>query len=603
MATPNVSVVIVTYQTGSSLRVAVDSVLKQEGLTELLLVDNGNPEPLLNWMREIAQKDSRVKLITGHGNVGYARACNLGAAQASGDYILILNPDAILPEASFTTLAAEMDAHPDAWVLSAHLLNADGSEQRGGRRKRLTPSNAVAESLWLYRFTGMQRVNDHNEPPPATTSPVEAISGAFMFFRASAWRQLGGMDETYFLHVEDLDICRRVHEQGGVIYYVPSLQVVHLKSTSKVTNAFLEWQKFLGFVIYFRKFYGPAIWLPMVPALLLRFALRVALGAILRLLPERENHKAVRRVLLLHDYRLNADPENQPYEGKTVLITGATSQIGICALGRLLAGGAKVIALQHTSRVHYTHPNLTWIDGDLLSGQLNLRGQQPETLIHCASLWLLPPALSAIFAAKTRRLIAFGSISVFTKIYSANEKEKDTVEKLENAELQLAERSRKIGANYTILRPTMVYGVGLDENVTQVSEFAKRYHFFPVYPPAKGRRQPVHADDLAQLALKIIDNAKTFNKSYNIGGGEILSYQAMVERVFFALGQRPRIVKFKEMPQVMDIASKFLGSRFNGEMARRMNEDLLFIENDSRRDFLFKPRAFLKDGARDLGQF
>jgi GT2 family glycosyltransferase/nucleoside-diphosphate-sugar epimerase len=598
------SVVMVTYQTDAGLRVSVDSVLRQDGLRELIIVDNGNAESVLQWLRELAENNKQVKLLTGHGNVGFARGCNLGAAEATADYLLLLNPDAILPENALVTMASAMQAREDAWLMGAHLLNADGTEQRGGRRKVMTPCNALSESLYLYRLLGWERLNDHKTPVPTEVTKLEAISGAFMFFRRSKYQQLSGMDEQYFLHVEDLDICRRVNEEGGVIYFVPEVKVVHLRSTSKASSVFVEWQKAVSGYLYFRKFYGAAIWVPMAAAMALRFAGKLAVGAVLRILPEKEDRKAVRRLLLLYDYVLNGKADEQPYEGKTMLVSGATSQIGICTVGRLLAGGANVLALKHEKEVYFTHPRLTWVKADLKAGEIDLQGKQVETVIHTAPLWMLPDVLSTLIAARVKRIVAFGSTSVFTKIYSANKSEKDIVQRLEEAELQISDRCRKSGVNFTILRPTMVYGVGLDENVTQIAEFAQRYHFFPIYPPAKGRRQPVHADDLAQMAIKILDNAKTHNKSYNIGGGEVLTYLAMVERIFFALDQTPRIVKVKDLPRVMDVVGKYLLSgRMNGEMARRMNEDLLFLESDSRRDFVFKPRAFLRDGRRDLGQF
>ena len=598
------SIVMVTYQTDAGLKVSINAALQQDGLKELIIVDNGNAQETLEWLRDLDSRHKHVKLVTGHGNVGFAKACNLGAAEANGEYLLLLNPDAILPEKALDKMAAAMEDKDDAWMMGAHLLNADGTEQRGGRRKRMTPSNAITESLWLYRLLGWERMNDHKEALPEEVSELEAISGAFMFFRKEKYDQLNGMDEEYFLHVEDLDICRRVFEEGGKIYFVPDVKVVHLRSTSKVSSAFLEWHKLLGFITYFKKFYGLLVWVSMAAGMFLRFLTKLVIGAVMRILPEQEDRKAVRRVLLLNHYLLDGDEGKQPYEGKTVLVSGATSQIGICALGRLLAGGAKVIALQYKTKAYFSHPNLTWVDADLQKGEMDLEGAHPEVFIHAAPLWLLPNVLSAAFNARVKRIIAFGSTSVFTKIYSANKKEKDVVKRLEDAELQIADRCRKGGVDFTILRPTMVYGVGLDENVTQIAEFARRYHFFPIYPPAKGRRQPVHADDLAQMSLKIMNASKTYNKSYNIGGTEVVTYQAMVERIFYALGQTPRILKVKDLPRVMDFVGKYIfGGRINGEMARRMNEDLLFLESESRRDFVYKPRAFLTNGKRDLGVF
>lgn len=616
------SVIIVTYQTGAALRLAVESALAQPALKELILVDNGNPEETLTWLKGIAEKNKKVTLLTGHGNIGFGRACNLGAAQASGEYLLLLNPDSMLPEKAIDTMQKALEDRPDVWAAGAHLLNADGTEQRGGRRRLLTPQIAISESLYLYRLLGWPRMNLHKEPLPEEPVEVEAISGAFVFIRREHYEQLHGMDEQYFLHMEDMDFCRRIHDAGGKILFVPQVKLLHLKSTSKVSAGFVEYHKTKGFITYLEKFYPPVVWAPMMLGLYARFAVKLALLGILRLLPEKEGHKAVRRILWLHEFlREGTDGDGKgrpteqgearsgggvgvipPIKNKTLLVTGASSQVGICLIGHLLAQGAKVIALQHKTEIYFTHPNLTWVQAELNDNTIDLKGHQAEALIHCAPIWLLEPLLTPVFNAKVKRVIAFSSTSVFVKLYSSNKSERQLVDRLEKAELNLAERCRKSGANFTVLRPTMIYGLGLDENVTRIADFAQRYHFFPLYPPAKGRRQPVHADDLAQLSLKILDNAKTYNKSYNIAGGEILSYQAMVEKIFFALGQTPRLVMFKYLPEVLDFLGKLaLGGKVNGEMARRMNEDMIFNDAAKHRDFTFKPRDFLTHGKRDLG--
>ncbi len=597
------SVVMVTYQTGASLRLAVESVLSQAALKELIIVDNGNPEETRHWLKSLSESSKKVNLLTGHGNIGFGRGCNLGAEQAKGEFILLLNPDSILPENALDTLQKVMDENPDAWAAGAHLLNADGTEQRGGRRRLLTPKVAIAESLYLYRLLGWERMNQHKEALPEKPIEVEAISGACIFIRSEKYESLGGMDENYFIHVEDIDFCRRIQDAGGKILFVPQVRLLHLKSTSKVSSAFVEYHKTRGFIYYLKKFYPPIIWAPMAGGLALRFLAKLAVIGVLRLLPEKESRKAVRRILWLHEYLREPLDENATYKDKTVMVTGASSQVGICLIGRLLSQGAKVIALRHTTDVYFNHPNLTWVQGELKDSTVDLQGNKAEALIHCAPIWLLDSLLTAVFNARVKRVIAFSSTSVFVKLYSSNKGERQLVEKLEKAELNLAERSRKSGASFTILRPTMIYGLGLDENVTRIADFAERYHFFPLYPPAKGRRQPVHADDLAQLALKILDNTKTFNKSYNIGGGEVLTYQAMVEKIFYALGQTPRIFMFKHLPLVLDTLGNWIfGGKINGEMARRMNEDMLFLDNTKHRDFTYKFRDFLPAGKRDLGQ-
>ena len=599
-----VSVVMTTYQTGEVLKYAVDSVLEQKNLAELIVVDNGNPEEMMSWLRELEKSHKKMKLVTGHGNVGFAKACNLGAKDAVGDILLFLNPDGLLPKDSLKQFAKALDDNEEAWAAGPRLRNSDGTEQRGSRRRLITPHTAIAESLRLDVALGWDRLSMHEDALPEGIEQVPAISGACLAIKRDRFEGLEGFDEEYFLHVEDMDLCRRINDAGGKIIFLPELDVVHLQGTSNASFFFVEWQKAKGFMHYFNKFDNKLMWLLMCALALVKFVVTSVWKGLQRILPQnKDTIRAERRLIWLHRHIRGGHKENANYKDKEVLVTGSTSQIGVCAIGHLLSSGAKVIALKHKTTLYFQHPNLTWIEGDLEKGVLNLGVHKPEAVIHCAPMWMLKSALTEMFNARIKRIIAFSSTSVFVKIYSANKAERETVKALEDAELHLAERCQKAGASFTILRPTMIYGLGLDENITQISDFARRYHFFPLYPPADGRRMPVHADDLAQMALKVVTNTKTYNKSYNIGGGEVLSYRAMVERIFLALGQSPRTVKIKLLPAILDFMGKwFFGGKINGEMARRMNEDMVFVEAETRRDFAFKPRGFLEDGKQDLGQ-
>src|SRR5690606_23223177 len=131
-------------------------------------------------------------------------------------------------------------------------------------------------------------------------------------------------------------------------------------------------------------------------------------------LPESTKIMAARRFLLLH--RLVETPQEQDMQGKHYFLTGATKQEGLYTMGNLLARGAKVTAVQHSTVVPFWHQNLTWVKGDLARGMLNLGGEQPDALVHAAELWLLPPVMHVLANAGIKRLIAFGSTSVFTKV-------------------------------------------------------------------------------------------------------------------------------------------------------------------------------------------
>src|SRR4051812_6734384 len=109
MSLPRVSVVMVSYHTGEVLPHAIRAVLMQAGLSELILVDNGNPAETVNELAMLAAHNERFVLVTGQGNVGFSRGCNLGTARASGEYVLLLNPDCLLPADALTTFAQALE--------------------------------------------------------------------------------------------------------------------------------------------------------------------------------------------------------------------------------------------------------------------------------------------------------------------------------------------------------------------------------------------------------------------------------------------------------------------------------------------------------------
>jgi len=252
----SVSVIIVSYWTGPLLSRCIASVIPQRDVCEIILVDNGN------WAHEIQRACAvspegsvPIKLISGHGNIGFAAGCNLGAEAADGDHLLILNPDAALPPGGLARLIEEGRALPRPWVIGPRLLDPDGGEQAGGRRSVLTPWLAVVEMLQLYKWAPrhpyFRRFNYHKDPCPDKITPVPVISGACMFLPKADYHAIAGMDEGYFLHVEDIDFCLRFGEAGGGVYFAPDVAVIHNKSSSRAHPVAVERRKAQSLVRYF----------------------------------------------------------------------------------------------------------------------------------------------------------------------------------------------------------------------------------------------------------------------------------------------------------------------------------------------------------------
>lgn len=614
----NVSVVMVSYSTGPVLWRAIESVLAQPELHELIVVDNGNPQDIRKKLSRLAKKEPKLKVITPKENTGFAGGCNIGVKGATGEYLLLLNPDCILPQHTFRIAIRDLKNHPEAYLAGCCIMNPDNTEQSGSRRQLLTPWIALVEILNLYRFAPnhplFSRINLHTTEAPLTPSFVPAISGAFMLMETRTYHKLGGIDEDYFFHVEDLDFCFQVHQQGGKILYIPDVKVVHYRSTSLVSPFFIELNKTRGFARYFKKnfhtTYHPAFIRLIILAIYMRLGLRsLALCAKMiiygnpSLKADASLSDAAKRAALLesHSHFVGEAYNKDVLERAPIFLTGASGQVGLTILRRLLATGADVTGLYHSKAIDFSHKNLTWKHGDLNSGRLDLEGVHAKALIYTPALWLLPPLLQSFYDAGVRRLVCFSSTSVFAKANSSNFYEKGLVAKFMWAEHEIQQICDELGIKWTILRPTLIYGVGFDHNVCSIVRFIKRFGFFPISSPGTGLRQPVHVDDLALAVLNILNNPVSYGKCYNLCGGEKITYSEMVGRIFDALGLKRQILTLKQLPFFLDMFSAILRKPdINGEIARRMNSNLIFDDSDARNSFNYQPRTFLSEGVNDL---
>ncbi|HEX7884641.1 MAG TPA: glycosyltransferase family 2 protein [Phenylobacterium sp.] len=252
----SVSVVMVVYMTGEALEQSLACVLADPLVDELVVVDNGSTPVEAQRLRALAARDGRVVLKTGHGNVGFARGANLGAANARGDLLVFLNPDAFLQAGCVAALAREIEDRPAPCIVGGRVLNADGTEQRGARRGEITPISALMSMSGLAQFApALRRFEVHWEaealPEQAVSAPT--ISGACFCMRREDFDGVGGFDEGYFLHVEDVDLCWRVRQAGGEVLFHPKAEVVHIGGTSQTSPLKVEFHKGVGLARYFRK--------------------------------------------------------------------------------------------------------------------------------------------------------------------------------------------------------------------------------------------------------------------------------------------------------------------------------------------------------------
>lgn len=260
MSLGRVSVVMVTWRTGPHLREAVRAVLAAPDVDEFILVNHDNPPEVEAELRAMADANERMTFIASGGNLGFSKGCNLGADQASGDFIFFLNPDAVLAPGVASRLVETGETARRPWIVGARVLDKNGREQRGARRGLLTPWTALVGFLGLHRLEpvfGRAFHDIHRERDPVPPGPIriDVTSGAALMMRRDDFNALGRFDERYFLHVEDIDLCRRVLEAGGEVLFEPRAELLHYGSTSEASLFRVEWNKAHGFRRYFWKFY------------------------------------------------------------------------------------------------------------------------------------------------------------------------------------------------------------------------------------------------------------------------------------------------------------------------------------------------------------
>lgn len=298
------------------------------------------------------------------------------------------------------------------------------------------------------------------------------------------------------------------------------------------------------------------------------------------------------------DPHLFCDSGKEPI--KEIIIFGPYGQVGIAVIRLALSRGIKVIAVTHTRTVSFSNPmfsavNVEELDYVFAKGNKKVVFTGPINKIHEYKKYL----------NKASHLICFSSTSRFTKSDSSSEFYKNIVSDLVTGEEEVIKLSESNKFRFNILRPTLIYGFGIDSNVTAISKFIGKYKIFPIYKNGSGLRQPVHLEDLANSVISLFHaGKKSYNKEYNLSGGETLSYYQMVKKIFLAQNQTPIIFKTKFLPFFMEIANKFSSNQLiNKEVVLNMEKDFVFSHIEAQKDFNYSPRKFLEDPTKNDNLF
>jgi len=284
---------------------------------------------------------------------------------------------------------------------------------------------------------------------------------------------------------------------------------------------------------------------------------------------------------------------------KTVLVTGASSQLGVFLIPRLLTAGFRVIALSRKAAA--TMPdnpsNLIWIHpralGVGVDDVIPARAVQVDMLISCGPLELAVEVVGKHH--HLQRVVAFSTSSVISKADSPDHRESDQIAAIVALESELKSSCEQAGLHLLCLRPTLIYGCGLDRNISLLASWIKRHGWMPLAGSATGLRQPVHADDLAAAAVEALSSEQALTLDTPACGGSTLSYYRMTKLIFDGLEKPRRIINFPPglLAGLAGLMSKLPAfSGINREMVRRQNIDLVFDDSLLRLALNYNPRQF-----------
>jgi len=225
MARPMTSVIIPLYNEADLTEACLAALIgaTPPDLYEVVLVDNGSTDATGALLDSL---DGDVTIIRNPVNLGFAKACNQGAAAAQGEYLVFLNNDTEPQPGWLEPLVGTADAHPRVGAVGSKLLYPDGRLQHAGVWIVDNRVHGILEGR--HRWHGEEDGVAEADVPQA----VQAVTAAAMLVRASAFAEVGGFDEGYWNGNEDLDLCLQLGAAGWTVVYQPASRVVHLESAS-----------------------------------------------------------------------------------------------------------------------------------------------------------------------------------------------------------------------------------------------------------------------------------------------------------------------------------------------------------------------------------
>jgi N-acetylglucosaminyl-diphospho-decaprenol L-rhamnosyltransferase len=251
-------VVIVSYRSRDLLRECLGALRAHPPSRpmSIVVVDNSSGDGTI----EMVEHDfPEVDLVATAENIGFAAATNLGVRRGNAQYVLALNPDTAVTAEALDGVAAVLDSHAEVAVVGPRLARPDGSFDHAARRSFPTPLSALGHFTGVGRRAGATRRLAAYRAPEVESGPVDAVNGAFMLMRRSAFEAAGGFDEGYWMYMEDLDLSYRLAQEGWVSWYEPGVTVGHVKggTVGGPRPPRLNWHFHRGMGRFYRRHYAP----------------------------------------------------------------------------------------------------------------------------------------------------------------------------------------------------------------------------------------------------------------------------------------------------------------------------------------------------------
>lgn len=286
-----------------------------------------------------------------------------------------------------------------------------------------------------------------------------------------------------------------------------------------------------------------------------------------------------------------------------VVVLGATGQVGLFAISRLLEEQRKVIAVTRTV-AHASNPGIRGLRrvgrsqlDEVLTTQEDVLGGKPA-LLSCGPVRL---ALELLQSKRTsvvgywERVVITGTTSTLSKKASGDEAERNMVEEIETDCVGIREICSSGRVPLTILSPTLIYGCGMDQNLSRVYRWIQRFGFAPVASVADGLRQPLHVGDLARIIISALQTDPAPLMESPVCGQGTLPFSEMIGRLFDAAGRKRRLLRLPRVsiPLVVGLSRLYPGlGGLNSEMFRRQSRDLVFDDSPARELLGHNPGEF-----------